>query len=174
MVDKLFFGDHKGKTIEWLFFNDPWYVRWLIREQIYENPRCFNRQQRDYLLELYRRASHLDGGTCDYCQQRPLTRLVVHKSRQMLHHITGIASCCNHCDYFGGVPVEYFIPSFFLPDEKTPRCQQLWIVEEIRRIFMPRQRLTQKQMERFFRRDDIFPIGTPGFFDQIGEGHNHG
>jgi hypothetical protein len=79
--------------------------------------------------------------------------------------ISSLSFYCDECGYLGVSQMGHTPPSFFLFDPSIPRCQQLRVVDAIKRVYLPGQRLTQNAMERFFRTDAFFPNATPGFFD---------
>ena len=157
----LTFGEYKGRSFEWVFFNKPWWIQWVYSQDAKGKWVWHNPQDEVYFNELYRRADNLTG-VCPWCKQQPITRMsLVH------YHGDGrlgqVAFCCEECQYIGGSPVSYVPASFFVP-YKLPRCGQIMIVGAIKHQFIGDGRLTQKKMEVFFQTDHFFPDATPGFF----------
>src|SRR5437588_13033792 len=112
MSNKLNFGRFEGKTYEWIFFKAPWYVRWMIDEQLHRQEHLFSKEEGDYFRELYDRACHLTG-TCQQCEKRPTTRMCLitqHRSWSL----SGVGFFCDECEYMGGSRTNYIQPSFFL------------------------------------------------------------
>ena len=160
MNNILSFGDSEGKTFEWLFFNKPWYVRWLYGKGIHRQRHNFSEEEGDYFEELFTRASCLTG-TCPYCKERPITYMGL--SRLCTDTLGHVDFFCDECDYTGGSKVGYYSPSFFMPYE-APRCDQLRLPKLIKSRFIGYERLTQEKMEAFFHDDGHFVRATPGFF----------
>jgi hypothetical protein len=162
MSNKLTFGKHAGKSLEWLFFNDPGYTQWLSDRTSKGGWKWLSWEQKPLFAELYRRASHLTG-VCPWCKQRAFTRMCLiyeHGSGRL----NSVSFDCDDCGYVGGEPVSYELPSFFTL-ERLHRCRQLWIVHAIKRLLIGNCKLTQGKMEEFFQTDHFFPDATPGFFD---------
>src|SRR5215471_7517514 len=91
------FGKHKDRTLEWLFFNDPGYVWWMIDQGAEKNLKGAARARFD---QLVRRAKHLAiPGKCRHCSQ-PVSRM------SLTEHTSGglarIDFFCKECHHEGG------------------------------------------------------------------------
>ena len=163
MSNLIQFGDHEGRTMEWLFFNKPHYPKWLVRKRVYGSEDCFTAEQAEHFLELYYRAKCLSG-TCSECRERPVTRMglnVPHRSNR----ITDARFLCGDCDYPAGRIPEYCTPSFFVETHTISWKDMKVIADAIRRHYIGTDgSLTQREMEEFFYNDANFSDPTPGFF----------
>lgn len=156
MAYKLGFGKHAERTIEWLFFNDPGYVWWMIANNADKNLHGAARQRFD---DLVRRARHLRvPGKCWQCRSRPIARMF------LTRHISGglgrVDFFCDTCKYEGGSPSYSTTPAFYTPDffRDYDKTGGRFLVDEIKCAYFgnSKHRMTQSRMEEFF--------DTPGNF----------
>ena len=161
---KLEFGRHKRKTLEWAFFNAPWYVDWMHKNGVHMNQ--FHGDDLEYFRELYRRASSLTG-LCSYCKKRQVTRMGL-TNMSNTGMLGSVGFYCDECEYTGGGPTEYVSPTFWTHMTWMPRCEQLMITRAIKDRYIGWEyRLTQKRMEEFFMNDANFLDATEGVFPQF-------
>ncbi|MDX6383647.1 MAG: Exodeoxyribonuclease X-like C-terminal [Blastocatellia bacterium] len=74
MAYTLGFGKYKDRTIEWLFFNDPGYVWWMIDKGATKH---LSAAARSRFEALVRRAKHLRvPGRCKHCPE-PVERMAL-------------------------------------------------------------------------------------------------
>jgi hypothetical protein len=151
-------GKHKGKTIEWLFFNDPGYYYWMRSEGIHEKDHWFNVCQRQELAQLHRRASHLKiPGTCIFCKKKPNSVMIM-----VCHSTGGLTSIdfdCEDCRPPGGGWVA-MTPSFYTPDifRNYDKTGGKFLVHSIKHAYFGNSshRMTAKRLEKFWGNDDNF------------------
>lgn len=94
MPIKLYFGKHKGKTLEWIFFHDPEYIKWIVENGIHKDPFKFTAEGRARLEKLVKRASHLKiPGFCERCGEKPITKMSL-----VLHTSGGLVGVEFHCE----------------------------------------------------------------------------
>ena len=163
MSNLIQFGNYKGRTLEWLFFNKPGDAKRVAEEQLNGNLYLITEEQTDHFKELYNRARWL-AGTCDVCRERPVIRMglnVPHRSNTL----AGVLFLCTSCDYpIGRIP-EYCTPSFFVETHTISKKDMKVINNAIRRHYIGSGgNLTQKIMEKFFHNDANFREPTLGFF----------
>ncbi len=163
MSYKLSFGEHEGRTFEWLFFHAPWYVEFIISRGMLRQRHVFEEDESEYFRELYRRACGLTG-QCRDCNERPIERLGL--AWQHNGNLGMVGFWCDQCEYMGGSRAAYHPASFFVEAYTLARCDQKRITKEIKRLYLGRCKLTQEKMEAFFRNDTNFHNPTPGFFEQ--------
>ena len=156
MPHKLSFDNHKNKSMEWFFFNAPWYLQWLHDEDAAGRWKWYSLAARDHFRELYRRASHVTG-LCPSCKQRPFARMGLRYNNN--GSLSFAHFYCRECDPF----TQYQLPSFFAVG-RMHRNAQLTMIDAIKDKFIGAGRLTQAKMETFFRTDEHFVNATPGFF----------
>jgi hypothetical protein len=142
------FGKHRERTLEWLFFNDPGYVWWMIEEGAEERLKGATRDRFD---QLVRRARHLAvPGKCRHCSKR-ISRMSLTE-----HPSGGLAVVdffCDTCSHEGGSRSVLTIPAFYTPDlfRGYDKIGARFLVDAIKyAYFGPRVRMTQKKMEEFF------------------------
>ncbi len=103
------FGKHKDKTLEWLFFNDPGYVWWMIGQGAEEKLKEATRTRFDRLVQ---RAKHLAiPGNCKHCIQ-PVSRMSITE-----HTSGGLARVnffCSTCQHEGSRSM-LTTPAFYTP-----------------------------------------------------------
>lgn len=162
MNRKLTFGEFKGRSLEWLFFNAPWYADWLHKNGVLENRWDYDEEDRACFKELHRRASAL-AGVCRYCDGRQVARRALSTHQGMLGMST---FCCKECKPINEGLVIYENPSFFMRPEQWTREAQKSLTSTIKQEYIGRGNLTQKKMESFFKNDELFWYSTPGFFEE--------
>lgn len=148
MSFKLGFGKHKEKTLEWIFFNDPGYVWWMLDNGAEKHLYGSARTRFD---KLVRRARHLTiPGHCDHCSQ-PVTRM------SLTRHVSGgLARAdffCSSCHHDGGSLSILTTPAFYTPDffRNYDKLGGKFLVDAIKfRYFGSKVRMTQAKMEEFF------------------------
>lgn len=155
------FGEHEGRTFEWLFFNAPWYAKWIYTKGIHRQQNNFAEGDGWYFAELFTRATCLTG-RCPQCKKNPITRMGL--STQQSGKLGTVGLFCDDCEYAGGSRTGYFTPSLIVDVYTPPRCEQRRITNHIKNHYIGRQTLTQQRMEQFFRTDAFFVNATPGFF----------
>jgi hypothetical protein len=111
MAHTVGFGKHRDKTLEWLFFNDPGYVWWMINKDADE---YLKGAARTRFEQLVRRAKHLAvPGNCRHCT-RPISRM------SLIEHTSGglarVDFFCDECHHSGGSPSVLATPAFYTPD----------------------------------------------------------
>lgn len=125
----LSFGKYKGKTFEWIFFNAPWYARWLQDNEILRDRWDQTDVDKAYFKELYRRASALSG-ICPHCEaDRPVARKALAIRDEMLGACT---FCCCECEPIDETAIEYQRPSFFLERGPMARMHQRTLTARIK------------------------------------------
>lgn len=164
MTYKLNFGKFEGKTYEWLFFHAPWYAEWMWENDVCQQGNKFSNNESVYFSELYGRASSL-AGTCNYCKERPVTRMGL-TSRDQVGTLGLVDFYCDECEYLGGSRTRYNQPSFFLP-YRLPRCAHLMVSDAVKLNYIGSGSLTQKRMEAFFRDDANFKEVKPGLLMSV-------
>ncbi len=142
------FGKHKDKTLEWLFFNDPGYVWWLIDEGPQRNLKGGARTRFD---QLVKRAKHLAiPGTCKHCSE-PISRMSL-----TMHPSGGLAVVdffCSRCHHDGGSFSVLTTPAFYTPDffRNYDKLGAKFLVDAIKFAYFGKKvRMTQAKMEEFF------------------------
>ena len=165
MSNKLSFGRHEGKTLEWLFFNKPSYAQYIHDNRIHRQEHAFDDNGCCHFAELYRRATNL-GGVCCHCKERPVTRMGLTTQFQS-GQIGAVGFYCDECGYLGGSRTGYYAPSFFIEAYTISAGDQKMILAEIRRHYTGDGNLTQCRMEEFFQNDANFSDCTPGFFSTM-------
>ena len=161
MKNKLTFGKHEGKTIEWLFFNKPAYARYIYDNRIHRQEHAFDDNGCCHFAEVYRRATHL-GGRCSHCKERPVTRMGL--TTNLHGEVVAVGFYCDECGYLGGSRTGYYAPSFIVNAYTVSAADQKMILNEIRRHYLGGGNLTQSKMEAFFTNDANFAHCRPGFF----------
>lgn len=146
MAYTLGFGKHRGKTLEWLFFNDPSYVWWMIDKGAV---RELNRRVRTRFAQLIQRAEHLAvPGRCLHCN-RSISRMSLTK-----HPSGGLARVeflCDKCDHIGGSLLT--TPAFKIPDsfKSYDKRGGKILVDSIKYAYYGKKvQMTQAKMEEFF------------------------
>ena len=146
MVYTLGFGRYKDRTLEWLFFNDPGYVWWMIDKGAEKNLKGAARTRFD---QLVRRAKHLAvPGKCHHCN-KPV-------SRMSLADVGGLARVdffCDTCHHDGGSHYMLTTPAFYTPDffKNYDKLGGRILVEAIKNAYYgAKVRMTQAKMEEFF------------------------
>jgi hypothetical protein len=158
MALSLRFGKHKGRTVEWLFFNDPGYVYWMVEQGIDKDTKWFNVHQQSEFEALIRKASHIRiPGICSWCRQEPVTRMF------LTVHTSGGLACvdfdCDNCAPEGrgsvALPPGFWTPDFFRNYDKTGAK---FLVDAIKsRMFGSRShRMTEKRITEFWSNNDNF------------------
>ena len=148
MAYTLGFGRYKERTLEWLFFNDPGYVWWMIDKGADENLKGGARRRFE---QLVRRARHLAvPGHCRHCT-RPISRM------SLTEHTSGglarIDFFCGECHHDGGSLSLLTQPAFYTPDffKSYDKLGGKFLVEAIKAAYYGKKvRMTQAKMEEFF------------------------
>ena len=153
MAHRLKFGKHKGKTLEWLFFNDPGYVEYITKKGINNDPRKFPPYARDRFQDLVRRASHLKiPGLCPWCKKRPITRMFF--TQHISGGLAGVDFDCDVCEPKGSSPSTSLKPAFFTPDiyRNYDKTGARFLIRAIKHAYFknPSFKMTQKRLEEFF------------------------
>jgi hypothetical protein len=147
------FGKHKGRTLEWIFFNDPGYVWWMIDEGAVKNLTGPARTRFD---QLVRRAKHLAiPGKCRHCS-KPVSQM----SRGE-HPSGGLARVDFFCDTCHHDGPRYWLtsPAFYTPDffKSYDKLGGEFLVEAIKYAYYGKKvRMTQAKMEEFFNEPSHF------------------
>lgn len=155
------FGQYKGKSLEWLFFHDPAYVLWIVKNNIYEEKYKFSDVEKNRFDELVKRASHLRiPGLCKWCGDRPISRMFSTFNKK--GKVTEIHFDCDVCRPGGSSLSLPFAPSFFpLGSEANfdDTAFKLLIVG-IRQAYFGNTPvwLTQGRLEEFFDNQDNFLV----------------
>ena len=148
------FGKHKDRTLEWLFFNDPGYIWWMIDQGANKNLRGAARTRFD---QLVRRARHLAvPGKCLHCS-KPISRM------SLIEHSSGglarIDFFCDTCHHSGGTPSFLTTPAFYTPDffRFYDKLGGKFLVDAIKHAYYGKKvRMTQTKMEEFFNEPSNF------------------
>jgi hypothetical protein len=142
------FGKHKDRTLEWLFFNDPGYVWWMIEEGA---DKYLKEAARARFEQLVRRAKHLAvSGKCRHCY-RPISRMSL-----MEYSGGGLARVdffCDKCEHSGSALYVLAKPAFYTPDlfKSYDKFGGRSLVHAIKCAYYGKNvRMTQKKMEEFF------------------------
>jgi hypothetical protein len=148
MAHKVGFGKHRNRTLEWLFFNDPGYVWWMIDEGADEKLKGAARARFD---QLVRRAKHLAvPGTCRLCS-KPISRMSL--TEYSGGGLARVDFCCDEYHQIRGSPSLLTTPSFYTPDFFKPydKFGGMLLVDRIKYAFFGKKvRMTQGKMEEFF------------------------
>ena len=163
MSNLITFGRYEGKSMEWLFFNAPWYAEWMYEHGIHRQRHNCTSAEEEHFDELVRRASGLKG-ICRWCRARRLTRLGV--SSLLAGGPDHVGFYCEECTYPEQAVTFYGAPSFFVEYENIHLQTQLRVPKYIQRRYIDNGSLTQAKMEAFFRSDEYFAHATPGFFNK--------
>lgn len=155
----LSFGKHKGKTLEWLFFNDPGYVWWMLEKDVDKDTTKFTPNERLRLETLVRRARHLRiPGKCSWCNKKPITRMFLTE-----HPSGGLARVdfdCDDCYPMGSSNTSALRPSFFTPDyyKNYDKFGASELISAIKDAYYKDVtfRMTQKRLEEFFNNPEHF------------------
>ena len=141
------FGKHKDKTLEWLFFNDPGYVWWIIEQAAEKN---LTGAARARFAKLVQRAKHLAiPGRCRHCS-KPVSRMSLTE-----HPSGGLARVdffCDTCSHSGPRSV-LTTPAFYTPDffRTYDKLGGKFLVSAIKFAYYGgKVRMTQAKMEEFF------------------------
>ena len=152
------FGKYEGETFEWVFFHDPCYIQWMIKN-VHANVSKFSPEARARFEELERRASHLRiPGYCAWCAERPITRifLTFNTRKRMMH----VHFDCDRCRPEGSSYSQPFLPSLFVLDDLAYHhdSDMKVFVAAIKRAYFGKTsvKLTQKRLEEFFDDPDNF------------------
>ena len=141
------FGRHKDRTLEWLFFNDPGYVWWMIKEGAEKNLTVAAQAR---FAKLVQRAKHLAiPGKCRHCS-KPVSRMSL-----MEHPSGGLARVdffCDTCSHSSRGSA-LMTPAFYTPDlfRGYDKLGAKFLVSAIKSAYYgSRVRMTQAKMEQFF------------------------
>lgn len=155
----LTFGKHKGKTLEWLFFNDPGYVWWL-EEQFYGNPGIMPHSERGRFKALLKKASHLKiPGVCPWCKERPVTRMVL-TAQASGEGLAGVSFDCEQCRPPSTAKSISARPGFRTPDfyREYDKSGGKFMVKAIKQAYFGdgSYPMTQKRIDAFWDNSDNF------------------
>ena len=113
MISRIGFGRYKRKSVEWVMFNDPAYVKWM-----YANPGAkalLPPAIADRLDFIVKRAQHLKvPKLCACCNRQPVTRMWMTCDRK--GHLTNVEFVGDCCRYDGATAAYCYEPSFFHSD----------------------------------------------------------
>jgi hypothetical protein len=147
------FGRYRDKTLEWVFFNDPGYVWWMVKEGATKNLKGATQARFNQIVKRAKRLAV--PGNCKHCK-RSITRMSL--TEHTSGGLAGVDFFCDQCDL--GSPRSVLVtPSFYTPDffRSYDKLGGTFLVAAIKRAYFgPRVRLTQAKMEEFF--------DTPGNF----------
>jgi len=145
---KVGFGKHKDETLEWLFFNDPGYVRWMVDKGVAREFSGIVRSRFEYLVL---RAMNLAvPGKCRNCN-RPISRMRLTKNAS--GKLAQVDFLCDKCPQIGGSRPLVTMPAFFVPDffKSNDKRGEKALVDSIKYAFYGKKmRMTQEKMEEFF------------------------
>jgi len=145
---KVGFGKHKGKTLEWLFFNDPGYVKWMIDKGV---ARKFNMLVRNRFECLVWRAMNLAvPGKCRHCD-RPISLMSLTKDTS--GRLAQVDFLCDKCPPIGGSRSLLTTPAFFIPDsfKSYEKRGEKFLVDSIKYAYYGKDvQISQAEMEEFF------------------------
>lgn len=149
MAYKLGFGKHADRTLEWLFFNDPGYVWWMLDSGADAKLKGGARRRFD---DLVRRAKHLRiPGACKHCRN-PISRMSL--TRHTSGGLAVIDFFCTTCRHDGGSLSVLTTPAFYTPDffRSYDKTGARSMVEAIKHAYYGTKppRMTQAKMEEFF------------------------
>ena len=158
------FGKYKGKTFEWVFFNDSSYAKWLYSKGILRTRHDYDFEEEEYFNELYSRASHLTG-ICRYCDGN---RTVTRKALSLCGKDSIACLCCDDCVPLEGQYIYYEEPMLFIADI-LPTKLQAPIARKLLANYLdtPLKKVTQATMEKFFREDRFFVNAEADFFINV-------
>ena len=148
MASKVGFGKHGDKTLEWLFFNEPGYVRWMVDKGV---ARKFNRLVRNNFENLVGRAMNLAvPGKCRNCN-RPISLMSLTKDTS--GRLTQVDFLCDKCPHIGGSRSLLTTPAFFIPDSfnSYDKRGEKVLVDSIKYAYYGKDvQMSQAEMEEFF------------------------
>jgi hypothetical protein len=154
MAHTLGFGRYRSKTLEWLFFNDPGYVWWMIDDGAEKNLKEAARTRFD---QLVRRAKQLAvPGKCRHCD-KPISRMSV-----IEHPSGGLARVdffCEKCHHGDGSHSLLTTPAFYTPDffKSYDKLGGKILVDAIKYAYYGKKvQMTQTKMEEFFDKPSNF------------------
>jgi len=150
------FGKHRGKTLEWLFFNDPGYVKWMIDKNVASS---LKRRARDRFEYLVRRAMNLAvPGKCRHCN-RPISLMSLTKDTS--GRLAQVEFLCDKCPPIGGSRSLLTAPSFFIPDslKSYKKGGEKVLVDSIKYAYYGEDlQMSQAEMEEFFDEPSNFSL----------------
>jgi len=151
MAYTLGFGKYRDRTLEWLFFNDPGYVWWMIDKGANMNVKGAARTRFD---QLVRRARHLAiPGKCRHCD-KPVSRMSLIESGGLAR----VDFFCDRCHHDSGsyllATAAFYTPDFF---KNYDRLGGKIVVDAIKwAYYRTKVRMTQRKMEEFFNEPSHF------------------
>jgi hypothetical protein len=154
----LTFGKHRGKSLEWLLFNDPGYVWWL-EEQFYDKPGIFPPLVRRQFKQLLQKASHLRiPGACAQCGETPIAKMVLQSDRD--GRLIDVEFTCQACALPSGPQAAVGLPGFRTPDlfHEYDKAGGKRLVAAIKQAFFgnPSHRMTDERIQAFFVNPEHF------------------
>ncbi|WP_395741720.1 hypothetical protein [Prosthecobacter sp.] len=161
MYCEIEFGKHRGRSYEWIFFNDPSYATWLYENKVIKRRQDLDPYEKDYFEELYARASCL-AGICEVCKAKPITRKAFYFDMgKCISHLF-----CETCKVPGLSRDYYSNPSMLDFGPWTTQYQPK-VFRSLADKYTDQQRdYSQEEMEAFFRCDANFRNSTPNFFEE--------
>ena len=163
----LTFGIHKGRTHEWLFFNDPQYALWIKNERIHKKDWYFAEEDGCHFSELMARATSL-ANMWQLCQDESISRCAIDRSFKYGRVIDALFVCDN-CEYpYSRTSSQHYYPaSMFAGWYRNTKADRKKVIEAVKRHYLGCEGpLSQKQMEKFFSTDGNFSNGIFEFFVQ--------
>ncbi|MCX5799641.1 MAG: hypothetical protein NTU90_08795, partial [Proteobacteria bacterium] len=159
IINKYYFGKYKDESLEWLFFHDPAYVLWIVKENIHQDKFKFTNEARNRFEELMKRASHLRiPGLRKWCKSRPISRMFY--TFDMRGKVVGIHFDCDVCRPDGSSFSLPHTPSFFPPfsEMNFDKTAYRLLLDSIRQVYFGSTsvKLTQGRLEEFFNNQQNF------------------
>lgn len=152
------FGKHKDRTLEWLFFNDPGYVAWALREGVHRRlaPPA---QQR--LGRLIVRADSLAIPTpCRECGLRPVRCMVLIAAGTTTGGLAKVSFSCGQCRPPDSTNYSFARPTLLVTDLSNAydKMGAEILIRAVKRAYWgdPGYRMTQGRLEAFFDNPDNF------------------
>jgi hypothetical protein len=150
------FGKHRGKTLEWLFFNDPGYVKWMIDKNVASS---LKRRKRDRFEYLVRRAMNLAvPGKCLYCNS-PIS--LMRLTKDISGRLAQVDFLCDKCPNTSSSRSLLTTPSFFIPDsfKSYKKGGEKVLVDSIKYAYYGEDvQMSQAEMEEFFDEPSNFSL----------------
>lgn len=149
----------KGRTIEWLLFNDPGYFYWMVHKGIHRQNSWFSPCEQQEVARILRRADHLKiPGICTWCKEdRPITRMA------MIRHpsggLTDVGFDCDECSPLGS-GWTFTRPAFRTPDifRNYDKMGGKVLVKAIKYAYFKNTsyRMNAKRLEEFWDNEENF------------------
>lgn len=154
------FGKHRGKTLEWVMFNDPDYAAWIARS---EAEGRFDLRTAYRFHQLFRRAHHLRiPGPCRWCRGAAVEHMVLTASTSG-DRLRRVDFVCGDCAAGAGPRGVIRRPSLFAGRTFHPRDKtgDRVVLRAVKTAYFgtPSARMTQGRLEAFF--DDLCNFTVP-------------